>query len=270
METIENKNIKEQIINDYPRLKAYDKFTFGCHPGVSCFNKCCNDVNIFLTPYDILRLKNRLGISSTEFLEKYTILPIQENLQHPIVMLKMQDDNLNCHFVETDKGCTVYEDRPWSCRMFPVGVASPSEMAPGEDEFFFLLKEDVCHGFEEGTKEWTVEEWMKDQDVVLYNEMGDLFKEISMHEYFVRGKKIEPVKLEMFYMVCYDLDRFRQFCYRSTFFTRFDVDEELIEKMKTDDVELLKFGFKWLRLSLFGEKVLRLRPEYIRPNSEVE
>ncbi len=258
-------NIKEKIIKDYPRMKVNDTFTFGCNPGVSCFNKCCNDVNIFLTPYDIIRLKNRLGITSTEFLDKYTILPIQENLNHPVVMLKMNDPELNCHFVDSEKGCTVYEDRPWSCRMFPVGVASPTDLAPNEEEFYFLLKEKVCKGFEEGAKEWTIEEWMKDQDVALYNELGDLFKQISTHDHFVRGKKIEPVKLEMFYMVCYDIDRFRLFCFESTFFKRFDVPAEQSEKMKNDDIELLKFGFKWLRLSLFGEKTLRLRPEYIRP-----
>ncbi len=140
----------DDILKDYPRMSRNDSFTFSCHPGVSCFNKCCNDVNIFLTPYDIIRLKNRLGITSGEFLEKYTLLPIDENLRHPVVMLKMTDDELNCHFVN-ESGCTVYEDRPWSCRMYPIGVASPNEVAANQnEEFFFLLKEDVCLGFDEG------------------------------------------------------------------------------------------------------------------------
>ena len=38
----------------------------------------------------------------------------------------------------------------------------------------------------------------------------------------------------------------------------------MIEKMKEDDVELLKFGFKWLRFSLFGEKTLELRENYMK------
>ncbi|MFP4368791.1 MAG: YkgJ family cysteine cluster protein [Candidatus Kapaibacterium sp.] len=258
---------KEKVVQDYPRLKKDGKFKFGCHPGVSCFNKCCNDVNIFLTPYDIIRLKNRLGISSGEFLEKYTILPLEENLRHPIVMLRMNEGTMDCPFVDAEKGCTLYEDRPWSCRMFPVGVASPDEItSEKEEEFFFLLKEKVCRGFEEGQKEWTVAEWMDDQKVQDYNEFGELFKKISMHDRFTHEKPLEPVKLEMFFMVCYDIDKFRDFVFGSSFLTRFDIEDEQINKMKESDSELLRFGFKWLRLSLFGEKTMTLRPEYINPN----
>ena len=70
----ELETLKKTILEQFPRLDEDAKFTFSCHPGVSCFNQCCSDVNIFLTPYDVLRLKNRLGISSQEFLDKYTQL----------------------------------------------------------------------------------------------------------------------------------------------------------------------------------------------------
>jgi Fe-S-cluster containining protein len=254
---------KDEILKEYPRLTKDTKFQFKCEPGISCFNKCCNDVNIFLTPYDIIRLKNRLGITSTEFLDKYTILPISKNFKHPVVMLQMDKTSLNCKFVE-EKGCSVYLDRPWSCRMFPVGVASPNEEAGKEnDEFYFLLKEDVCKGFEKGD-DWTIEDWMDDQGVKEYNELGEMFKEISLHEYFLNGKYIEPVKLEMFYMVCYDIDRFREFIFESTFLRRFEIKPVTITKMEKDDVELLKFGFKWLRFSLFGEKTLKVHEEYLK------
>ena len=257
---------KETILKEYPRLSDKDTFEFECHAGLECFNKCCNDVNIFLTPYDILRLKNNLGMTSGEFLEKYTILPIEENLKHPIVMLKMDDKTLNCPFVAVE-GCTVYEDRPWSCRMYPLGIASPKEMeSTNDDEFYFLLKETVCKGFKQ-EKKWTVLEWMDDQGVREYNELGEMFKEISLHDFFAKGKPLEPVKLEMFYMVCYDIDKFREFVFHSTFLKRFDIDEEQKAKMKTDDTELLKFGFKWLRFSLFGEKTLQVREEYMKPVS---
>ncbi len=255
------KALQEKILEDFPRMKKTDKFRFACNPSVECFNKCCNDVNIFLTPYDIIRLKNRLGISSTEFLRKYTLLPLDENLQHPVVMFRMQDDTLNCHFV-SDKGCTVYEDRPWACRMFPVGIASPKDGNEDlDEEFYFLLKEDVCQGFDQG-KEWTIEEWMNDQQVEDYIEIGDLFKEISLHERFRSKRPMEPVKLEMFYTVCYDIDKFRDLVFNSTFFKRFKVSGEMKDKMMNDDVELLRYGFKFLRFSLFGEKTLDLQDEY--------
>ena len=48
---------KEAILKEYPRLSPESKFRFSCHKGLSCFTQCCGDVNIFLTPYDVLRLK---------------------------------------------------------------------------------------------------------------------------------------------------------------------------------------------------------------------
>ena len=63
--------LQEQILTDYPRLGPDDTFKFACHPGVSCFNRCCGDVNIFLSPYDVLRMKKRLGMTSGDFLEQY-------------------------------------------------------------------------------------------------------------------------------------------------------------------------------------------------------
>jgi uncharacterized protein len=258
---MESKKFKEKILKEYPRMKKTDTFRFACHPGVPCFNKCCNDVNIFLTPYDIIRLKNRLGISSGEFLEKYTIIPIEENLSYPVIMLRMHDETLNCKLVG-ENGCTVYEDRPWSCRMFPVGIASPKEInGKSNEEFYFLLKEDVCEGFKEN-REWTIENWMKDQGVEEYIELGEIFKEITLHDHFLKGRIKEPIKLEMFYTVCYDIDKFRDLVFNSTFFKRFKVDDKQKEKMNKDDVELLKFGYQFLKFSLFGEKTLELTDEY--------
>ena len=56
------RNLKETVLKEYPRMNLDSTFRFSCHPGVACFNRCCADVNIFLTPYDVLRMKNRLGI----------------------------------------------------------------------------------------------------------------------------------------------------------------------------------------------------------------
>ena len=46
------------------RMEAEHLFQFQCYPGVSCFTQCCRDVTIVLTPYDVLRLKNCLKMSS--------------------------------------------------------------------------------------------------------------------------------------------------------------------------------------------------------------
>ena len=70
----------------YKRLSLDDTFQFACHAGLGCFTQCCSDVNIALTPYDALRLRRRLGISSEEFIERFTYLaPFAPGQKLPIV-----------------------------------------------------------------------------------------------------------------------------------------------------------------------------------------
>ena len=255
---------KEEILREYPRLSQDSTFTFACHPGVPCFNQCCGDVNIFLTPYDILRLKNNLNMSSEKFLSEHTIMPFDRNLKYPVVLLQMKDDeNKSCPFVG-ENGCTVYEDRPWACRMYPLGMASPKEgdESLGE-EFYFVLKEDFCKGFKEDNTT-TVADWMKNQGIAEYNKMGYYFKELTLNEFFQEGDKVTPEKIEMFFLACYNLDAFRDFLFSSTFFDKFEVDDETRNAIEKDDVELLKFGYTWLRFALFGEKTLKIKDEVVQ------
>ncbi len=255
----EIEKLKETILKEYPRLTEDSPFTFRCHSGVSCFNECCADVNIFLTPYDIIRLKNRLGISSGEFLSKHTISPFDENLKYPIVILKMSDnEKKSCPFVGDD-GCTVYTDRPWACRMYPLGLASPKEDDDSnEKEFYFLLEESICQGFKED-KKWTVGEWINDQGIAEYTELGELFKGITLHNYLQEIEGLPPEKVDMFFTAAYNIDKFRDFVFKSSFLEKFDVDADRVAKIKDDDVELLKFGFEWLRFSLYGEKTINVK-----------
>lgn len=258
------KSWKETILREYPKLSAGSKFRFSCHKGLSCFARCCGDVNIFLTPYDVLRMKRALNLSSGEFLEKYTVPPFLADQKLPVVLLKMRDDDRkSCPFV-TSEGCTIYEDRPWSCRMYPLGTATlrTADRADSE-EFCFIVEEDFpCLGFKEG-KEWTVAEWWQDQGIGLYDKKGEPYKEITLHRRFCGGKGLGPAKTQMFYITCYDLDRFRRLLLGSSFFSRFDVEDEVIERIKTDDEALLDFGFDWLRFSLFGENTLKIKGEVL-------
>jgi Fe-S-cluster containining protein len=257
MEEIER--LKEEILRSYPRLSRKSSFTFACAPGVPCFNHCCGDVNIFLTPYDIVRLKNDLGISSAAFLSRYTVGSRDENFEYPVVLLSMnEDERKSCPFVGED-GCRVYDSRPAACRMYPLGMASPKG-ASGvlAEEFYFILAEDGCRGFEQA-KTQTVEEWLADQGLDEYNRMAEYFKELTLHEFFREGRRLDPREAEMFFLACYDLDGFRDFLFGSTFFDRFEVDEETRRRIAEDDAELLRFGHDWLRFALFGEKTLEIK-----------
>jgi hypothetical protein len=65
--------------------------------------------------------------------------------------------------------------------------------------------------------------------------------------------------MHMLYTACYDLDTFREFVFESSFLERFELDDRLIEDIKTNDVALLKFAFLWLRFALFKEPVVKVR-----------
>jgi Fe-S-cluster containining protein len=255
--------MKESILKDTPRLNEDDKFKFACHKGLPCFNECCSDVNIVLTPYDVIRMKHALGISSEEFLEKYALVASSRSQRLPIVLMRLREDKKKtCHFVGED-GCSIYADRPWACRCFPIGVATPADEQEQGGRFYFLMKEDVCKGLGE-SREWTVREWLADQGIDEYDKFGELFKEINLHRHFLEGGKLEPAKFEMLHMVCYNLDKFRRFVFESNFLKRFAVDDDTMEKIRTDDVELLRFGFQWLKFCLFGEATMEIR----NPESE--
>ena len=256
--------LQERILGEYPRLGRDDVFNFSCHPGISCFNCCCADVNIFLSPYDVLRLRKRLGLGSAEFLDRYVLMPVQKDMTTPVVLLRMNDDERKTCPLLGEKGCTVYSDRPWPCRMYPLGMATQKETPDGwrGEQFWFLLKESECKGFDED-RQWTVREWLDDQDVEAWQEWGEAYKELTLHEFFETGGTLPPEKLEMFFMACYDLDKFRRFVFGSTLLQRFEVDEDFVDDMRYDDEALLRFGFLWLRFSLFGEDTVRPRVEVV-------
>jgi len=235
------------------------KFRFACHKDLPCFTKCCANLNMVLTPYDVLRLKNRLNLSSEVFLETYTTSYIDQAYGVPVVRLKMNgDETRRCPFVSR-KGCAVYEDRPGACRLYPLGRAASKkseECAAGEH--YFVVKESHCLGFNE-KQEWTVQEWIIDQGVDEDNEINDLFMNITAGRQAKTIKALSDQKIQMFYMACYNLDEFRTFIFETTFLHKFNIAKDVLTHIKTDDMKLMAFAVKWLKFCLFGEKTLQIR-----------
>ena len=232
------------------RMDADHFFRFNCAPGVSCFTQCCQDVNIFLTPYDVLQLKNALGVSSDEFLEEHAIVLSKEKQLIPVVFLKMKAEDKRCPFV-TEEGCTVYENRPWACRMFPLDTAD-------DGTFHLITDASRCKGLE-AKETWQIGEWLVEQGVVPYDQMNTLLTTITAP---LKAQQLDidnPDISKMVFMSLYNLDKFRDFVFKSTFLERFDVDPLLIEKIKRSDVELLKFAIDWIKFGIFGQKLFKVK-----------
>jgi Fe-S-cluster containining protein len=230
---------------------------FACHPGLSCFTECCRLLNLLLTPYDILRLKNNLGMSADEFMEQYTELGFEEQRGLPGVYLKMLDDERQtCPFVSPE-GCTVYNDRPSACRTYPLARATRKHQHHGTLlENYFVVREDHCKGFEE-KRRWTVEEWIADQGLAPYHEMNDLWMEIITHRKLTGS--LSEKQMQMFFMVSHNLEQFRRFVFGGRFLQLFKIDPEEAARMQEDDEALLRLAFRWLRFSLFDEASLEKR-----------
>jgi Fe-S-cluster containining protein len=240
---------------DPVRLTFNSRFKFKCHPGVSCFTECCRGIKIILTPYDVIRLKHRLDLPSDQFLAIYTEPHLLEKTDIPVVTLKQLDDGKSsCPFVRED-GCILYEDRPTACRYYPLGTASLQHKEGADDEgFFFFIHEPHCKGFEEDC-EWSVAQWRQDQGVDLRDEVNAEWTDLVVRKRsFPPNIKLTEQAKQMFFMVSYNIDKFRSFVFDSTFLERMPVDDETRDKLRTDDVALLKFGVRWLESILFKRK----------------
>ncbi len=65
----------------------------------------------------------------------------------------------------------------------------------------------------------------------------------------------------MYFMACYDLDRFRRFVFETKFLEMFDVEEERVEALRTDDIELLEFAMQWLRFCTVRREAAQVKPK---------
>ena len=232
-----------------PKLAPDEKFRFDCHKGLDCWNACCHNTNIFLTPYDILRLKQKAGLGSTQFLEKYTNNFIGEDFGLPVVMLRMTGNGA-CPFIAAE-GCSVYESRPTTCRSYPVGqaVSSGGESLP-TGRVAFLLQEEHCKGGN-GDKEWNIEKWFENQGVTEYNANNEFIAFLAFHPKLGESE-LDHKKTGMIFMALYDLDKFRDFIFKSSFLDKFEVDDKTIDAISKDDLELLQFGMRWVEFSILG------------------
>ncbi len=251
------------------KLDLDSKLKFRCHPGVSCFTACCGNINIILTPYDILRMRKALNLPADEFLLRFTTPVFLEKTDLPGVKIHL-DENGRCPFV-TDEGCTIYEYRPTTCRYYPVGMSyfhGAGQENSEAEEFYFLVQEPHCKGHEED-QELTIREWRQDQGIDESDEMNQEWMELVMRrKSFGHQASLSEPAQKMFFMASTDLDKFRDFVLSDKFLGVYDIDDETLDKIREDDVELMKFSFKYLASSLFGTKDLKIKDEVIQKRAD--
>jgi hypothetical protein len=229
-------------------------FRFRCSPQVSCFNDCCRNLNQFLTPYDIVRLKNHLGMNSGAFLKTHCRWHIGPETGLPIVTLKAAEPvHRTCRFL-SPQGCTVYAHRPSSCRVYPLIRTVGYRPGTGETpEAYLLLKEPHCRGFET-PDEQTVAEWVAGQGLAEYNRHND-----ELMAFISRKRRLRPGPLDgpgrkQVFTALYDLDALRKSIVKEGKLEGLDIGSGEMAAVTADDLALLKLGIRWLTHSLSEAK----------------
>jgi len=258
--------IREGIPNKAPIqptvLEQDSTIQFHCHPGVSCFNACCKSIEIQITPYDIVRLKNHLGLDSSDFVARHTLPYAMDGQGMPGLHLATKPGSSECVFLK-EEGCSVYQDRPVACRYYALGVMGMRKQEQSVVEnIYFLVKEEHCQGhFEPRTQ--SVGAYRAEQGVVAYDEANREWRDIVIKKRTSGPTVGQPSarSMQLFDLCSYDLDNFRLFIQSQGFRDGFDIGTEEMQQLLADEARLLQFAFRFLKQALFAEMTIPVKPE---------
>jgi Fe-S-cluster containining protein len=228
-------------------VSAESSFCFHCHAGLACFNRCCREATIILSPYDILRLSRSLGLTTGEFLRRHTRRETEAASNLPLVLVK-QARTGGCPWLG-ETGCQVYGDRPAACRLFPITQGSELTQEGVRDRLF-LRRLDYCQGFT-GDQEWTVAAWQADQGFVEFDRPRRAWLRLLLTQAQPGRAPLDDRIISQFYMVAYDLDAFRTFVFESALLPAHGLTPEEARPLATDDLALLSFSAAYLEHLLF-------------------
>lgn len=140
------------------RRKQLDRqtpFNFTCK---RCL-QCCHSKKIQINPYEVARLARNRGLSTTEFIRRYTVGGTH---------LKFNNDDA-CPFLEKH-GCGVHEDRPLVCRLYPLG----RHVFENGDEHFSEVEPDPgCKG--KYSKDAAIQNYLEEQGALPFIEAADMY-----------------------------------------------------------------------------------------------
>jgi Fe-S-cluster containining protein len=221
-------------------------FRFHCREGLACFNQCCRRTpTIILSPYDILRLKQCLGLRSGEFLRRYTLREIEEWSNLPLVFLDPYGaKDGGCPFIGP-QGCLVYAHRPAACRLFPITMGSRLT-EQGIRDYYFCRQLDYCQGFDADVQ-WTVESWMAHQGFAEYAQGRKEWLEIILTRGVQGPSGVDAPLQDLFATIAYDLDTWRTLLEQPGFLKACGLKGKGRDYRHLDDAALLEVGYKCLQ-----------------------
>lgn len=230
-------------------LSLDSRVKFHCRAGLACFNRCCRTPTVLLSPYDILRLRQCLGITSGEFLKRYTLRETDTISSLPLIFLDaFRSPEGGCPFVSPN-GCLVYAHRPAACRLFPITMGSRLT-EQGVVDYYFCRRLDYCRGFDTEV-EWTVGSWQANQGFPEFARARQGWLELLLKQGLQGPVELSPEIQALIPLIAYDLDEFRRLLTRPGRLPKCDLTDPQLRALQTDDPALLQFAYRYLDSLLF-------------------
>lgn len=243
-------------------MNPEEQLAFECSPDLPCFNLCCSDLILRLTPYDILRLAFALGCSPWEIIERYCDFGWDRVTGFPRArLLMLEGPGRPCPFVG-EKGCAVYPHRPGACRAFPLGRGARLGKA-GVSVCYYWVESGICQGIGLGSAR-TPDQWLASQGLAPYNASNDkLMRLLSMIN--AGGKPVDADLQELVCLALFDPAGFRDLL-KGGLLEKFELEAQegkrLFEATLAGAESSLSLAMDWLELLIFGTSPnLRLLPD---------
>lgn len=155
---------------------------------LTCSRKgtCCHGNNVYLNPWEIAMLAQGVGVTVLDFISNYTIL---NGIKLKFNGTSIFNNKKSCNLYNENQGCSIHENRPLACRLFPLGRMIQNN----ESTYMFQGNEFPCNkdcpevSF---LPKLTVEEYLKGQNVATY--------EIAQDEYLEVVQNIADIALMLF------------------------------------------------------------------------
>lgn len=190
-------------ISDGKLYGLEDMVKADCNGCEGC-SDCCKGMgeSVILDAYDIHRLKCRTGRGFEDLLQNAIELHVVDGVILPNLAMKTGEKE-QCYFLSDAGRCTIHEDRPGICRLFPLGRYYE------EEGFRYFLQKDECPKQKTKIK---VSKWLdmknpKEYETFisswheLLKTMENLYEKLSAKGCEEEIKKFNMLFLQLFYIM---------------------------------------------------------------------
>lgn len=205
-------------ISDGRLYTKNDMVRAGCNDCKGC-SACCSGMgeSVILDPYDIFRLTVGLGKSFEWLMEEKIELNVVDGIILP--NLKMRNGTETCGFLNEQGRCSIHEQRPGICRLFPLGrYYEPSDGDRKQRGFRYFLQVQECPA--PNKTKVKIEKWMDTPNLLRYERfvcdwhyfLEDLQEKLQTEMDEATVKNANLFLLKLFYIKPYEAhDFYEQF-----------------------------------------------------------